>query len=304
MLDKILGFHIEPTNMCTLKCPKCSRTTFIEKFPSAWTNKNLNLDHLKKFLDIDLTNKVINLCGTYGDAIYYPDLFKMIEYFKNAGSKIVLSTNGSYKTYEWWQELTSILDSQDSIIFGIDGKPNTFTQYRVNADWKTIKIGIDVTTKTNIKVVWQYIPFAFNENDIEEVSQLSKDLGFDEFLLYPSDRWDEDDPLKPSKFISNHSLPKDHWKTDIVKIRKNEIDPICKKLNNQHYISADGFYTPCCFSSEHHFYYKSEFYKNKENYDISKTTISQLLQSEQSINFYNTLEDAKLTYCTFNCPSL
>ena len=62
MLDQLQGFHIEPTNMCTLRCPRCSRTKFIEQFPKQWTNKNLNLDHLKSFLDIDLTGKVMNLC--------------------------------------------------------------------------------------------------------------------------------------------------------------------------------------------------------------------------------------------------
>ena len=43
MLDNITGFTIEPTNICTLKCPKCSRTQFIEQFPRQWKNKQLNL---------------------------------------------------------------------------------------------------------------------------------------------------------------------------------------------------------------------------------------------------------------------
>ena len=89
MLDKIKGFHIEPTNMCTLKCPRCPRTNFVEQFkPKNWDNQNLNLDHLKQFLDIDLTGMSIGLNGNYGDPIYYPNLFELIAYFKNKKCKI------------------------------------------------------------------------------------------------------------------------------------------------------------------------------------------------------------------------
>ena len=63
MLDNIQGFHIEPTNICTLKCPRCSRTDFINQFGNKWTNKNLNLDDFKNFLDIDLYNKEYYICG-------------------------------------------------------------------------------------------------------------------------------------------------------------------------------------------------------------------------------------------------
>ena len=60
MLNQIQGLHIEPTNMCTLKCPDCGRTEFLKMFPKKWTNKNLNLNHLKEFLDIDLKGLTIN----------------------------------------------------------------------------------------------------------------------------------------------------------------------------------------------------------------------------------------------------
>ena len=304
MLSKLAGFHIEPTNMCTLGCPQCSRTKFISKFPKAWTNKNINLDNLKNFIDVDLTGMSIKLCGNYGDPIYYPRIFELVEYFKNNNTKIVISTNGSHKNLNWWERLADLLDYRDTIIFGIDGLPENFTKYRINADWDSIKIGIDALAVTDINTEWQYIPFSFNENDIEQARMLSIELGLNKFSILPSDRWEgEDDWLRPlnQKGLSlrNESIIK--WKQD--NIRDITIQTPCKELNNKHFISAGGFYTPCCYSSDHNFYYQSEFYKNRDMYDISKTTISQLLSSIQSKNFYNTLEDAKLSYCTFNCPT-
>ena len=59
---KVKGFHLELTNKCMLKCSACARTTFINKFGiEKWKNHDLNLDHLKKFLDIDLTDLKFNL---------------------------------------------------------------------------------------------------------------------------------------------------------------------------------------------------------------------------------------------------
>jgi len=304
MLDSLRGIHIELTNMCTLKCPRCSRTKFIDMFPNQWSNKNLNLNNLKNFLDIDLTGIVINLCGNYGDPIYYDKLFDAVDFFKERDAVISIATNGSYQQKEWWEQLSLKLTDQDSIIFAIDGLPETFSQYRINANWESIKQGIEITAASAVKLIWQYIVFSFNENDIEEAKKMSIELGFDEFKLVKTDRFDNDnDWLKPSiNLVGDRNSAMVYWKNSLKK--ELEITPRCKQLNNHHYISADGIYMPCCFAGEHNFYYKSEFYKNRNEYDISTTTLSQLLKSNRIIDFYSKLEDAKLNYCTFNCPKL
>ena len=43
-----------------------------------------------------------------------------------------------------------------------------------------------------------------------------------------------------------------------------------------HFISAWGYYMPCCWIGDYRFYYKSEFYKNKDLYDISKYSDKEL----------------------------
>jgi hypothetical protein len=222
----------------------------------------------------------------------------MISYFKDRGAHISLATNGSYKSVEWWNELNQLLDDHDQVVFGIDGLPDTFTQYRINADWSSISAGINVLRQGSAKLIWQYIPFSFNEFDINTAKMLSQELGFNDFIVLHSERWDIDDSLKPIQNVDPINQSKIHWKNNIVL----EVDPECKKLNNQHYISADGFYTPCCWTAEHRWYYKTEFYKNQDLYDISKTTITKVLDHLK--DFYSTLEDVKLNYCTFNCPKL
>lgn len=315
MLNNIQGIHLEPTNICTLKCSRCARTKFIEKFPQKWKNSNLNLQDLKEFLDIDLSKKLISLNGNYGDPLYYPDLIPLVTYFKSQGCHLIIHTNGSYVNESVWEQLADILDDNDIIHFSIDGIPSNFTQYRINADWDSIERGIKIMTKSSVKTVWKFIVFSYNINDINKARLLSRELGFDEFVINNSDRWDgPDDWLNPKKYIdtNNQSINGvlangsfDGQRTESIvewknNARENDIDPLCKITNSTHFISAEGFYLPCCWVGDHRFYYQSEFHKHKEKFAINKTSLSMVLDYLQ--NFFNTIETTKPKYCTFNCP--
>lgn len=136
----IAGFHIEPTNICTLKCSGCARTRFIDQWPQHWHNHSLDVNHLLQFLDIDLSDKTINLCGNYGDPIYHPDFINFVKQLKETGVTLSITTNGSYKTKDWWQQLTELLTCKDNITFSVDGIPENFTQYRKMPIGKVYKL--------------------------------------------------------------------------------------------------------------------------------------------------------------------
>lgn len=297
----VSGFHLELTNKCMLKCSACARTTFINKFGiKNWQNSDLDLENLKQFLDIDLTDLKFNLCGNLGDPIYYDQLFDLLRWLKSKSAIIDLVTNGSYKKQAWWEELVSILDSRDTIIFSVDGTPENFIKYRVNADWKSIEVGIRIAANSQVNTVWKYIPFSFNEDTIEQARSIATELGIGSFLISPSDRWTENDPLQPVTEIFNGPRTEYivSWKSD----KKNlDIIPRCINNRDQHYISATGHYMPCCYVGDWRFYYSSEFYKNQKEFDISNTTITNILNTT---TFYSTLLETKPKYCTFNCPKL
>lgn len=300
---KISGLHIEPTNKCTLKCPRCARTKFIETFKQKnWQNQNLNLQDLINFLDISLEDVKILLCGNYGDPIYYSDLYEMIKFFKSKHSIINIITNGSYKNKQWWNELVRHLDFKDTITFSVDGTPENFTNYRINADWKSILTGMETVANSKVQSIWKFIPFSFNEHSIEVAKKLSEEIGISKFEIDPSDRWDSlNDSLMPSN--NNYHGPRNEniikWKYD--KDYNQQIDPKCKD-NSQHFINANGFYVPCCYVNDYRFYYKSKFYKEKNLYDIKNTTISKILDREHS--FFSSIEQVKPMFCTFNCAKV
>lgn len=298
-VESITGFHIEPTNICTLKCPGCARTRFIDQFGKHWKNHSLNVDSLLNFLDVDLKNKRILFCGNYGDPIYHPNLLEMVSAFKQQGAYVLIYTNGSYQKEDWWEKLANILDHSDNVTFGVDGIPSNFTQYRINADWLSIHSAMKIIAKSKCRSTWKYIPFEFNRDNIDEARQLSDSIGLDNFSVGLSDRFDDQtEYLKPT----DDSLLGDRYKSQI-KWKQNiklTVDPICAD-GHKHYISADGFYSPCCFISDHRFYYKTMFGKNKEQYDINSTTLTKILSSDKVIEFYNTLEEKPV--CQFNCPN-
>ena len=300
MLETITGFHVEPTNICTLNCAGCALTRFIEQWPQHWKNHNLDIDSLLSFLDIDLSGKHMYLCGNYGDPIYHSDLINFVAKLKHAGTTVSITTNGSYQSRHWWQELTECLDSQDTVRFSIDGMPDNFRQYRKNADWPSIQTAIETCVASDCKTVWKYIPFSFNQHSIEQAEKLCQDLGVDSFLLEPSDRFDEytlNLLPDPENLIGKRFVPMSQWK------KENTVSAVKPRCNSgrEHFITADGYYSPCCYTADHRFYYKNQFGKNKKLYDIRQTTLSQLLDNTVVLDFYQNLTQHGV--CQFNCPN-
>jgi MoaA/NifB/PqqE/SkfB family radical SAM enzyme len=298
-ISNIVGFHIELTNMCTLKCAGCARTRFIQQWPGHWNNHNIDSNALFKFLNIDLTDKKINICGNYGDPIYHPDFIDIVREFKRRGSNVSIVTNGSYRKSEWWAELCDLLTEHDQVCFSIDGVPDNFTQYRVNADWKSIQTGIQICAKSRCQTTWKYIVFSYNQTDIEQARDLSISLGIDKFTAEFSDRFDDaTDHLKPQDhLIGKRYQSQIHFKSSI---KINNLNPSCSN-NQEHYISADGFYMPCCYIGDHRFYYKTQFGKDKKNYSIHNQTLSEIIAKPNTLTFYKTIPEQSV--CQYNCPS-
>lgn len=301
----INGLHIEPTNICTLKCSECSRTKFINQWPQHWHNHQLNIDQLLDFLDIDLSNMPILLCGNYGDPIYHSDFINFIKKLKARGPYINIVTNGSYKKESWWQELTDILTDKDLVTFSIDGTPENFSLYRINGDWDSIKTGIDVCVKSQCQTEWKYIPFGYNIETIDQARALSNSMGIDIFTLRPSNRFDNLVPahlqVSDPKYLRSTYQSQIQWKT--LNKKPDKINPECY-TGQSHYISADGYYSSCCKINDFSFYYKSHFGKNRKNYQIQNTTLSKILSNPDTINFYQEILVNPEPACQFQCPAV
>jgi len=292
----MISLTIEATSRCVLACSRCERTILNDKFGKKFPVNDLNISDITKFLDTDINE--ITLCGNLGDPIYHKNFIELVYVLKQKSRKIKITTNGSYKTKEWWENLNRLLSYDDTIMFSIDGIPNNFTQYRVNADWNSIEVGIKECVKGKVKTIWKFIPFRYNEYDIEDAKKISENLGIDVFRVTPSDRWNFDDPLKPTQ--KSYNGPRDIVQQEYKQFKNTdfEIKPRCSD-NTKHYVSASGFYVPCCYSKHHSFYYKNKWWKNRVNHNIKHTTLSK--QVKIFNEFYDTIQNDRPEYCVFNC---
>lgn len=298
-LMNVTGFHIEPTNICTLKCPGCARTQFIQKWPQHWKNHNLDTDIVMKFLDIDLSGKTIHFCGNYGDPIYHPEFIDMVKAFKVRNTQVIITTNGSYRSEIWWNDLCDLLDSNDLIQFSVDGTPENFTQYRINADWSSIEMGINVCVQRQIPTEWKYIPFLYNTDSIDSAKQTAQELGITNFYISNSDRFDQaTEYLQPNdSMLGKRFQSQQRAKSG----RSNLVDPECDN-GKSYFITATGHFVPCCYIADHRFYYKTDFGKNIKSYDISNRTFSQMISQTNLVNFYKSIKTTPMQVCQFNCP--
>jgi MoaA/NifB/PqqE/SkfB family radical SAM enzyme len=251
------------------------------------------------FLDIDLVGLRISLCGNYGDPIYHPDLPGFVAKLKQRGAIVSIVTNGSYRKVSWWQEFVSVLTAQDCVTFSVDGTPENFTQYRVNADWPSILDAMKVCVAASCQTEWKYIPFNYNQDLIDTVRELSCSIGIDEFVVSPSDRYNEHTvQFQPREdLIGSRYSAQQQLKNSIA---VTQLAPKCHR-GQQHFITADGYYTPCCFLADHRFLYKTPFGKNKKEYQIQNYTLSEILSRSSTIDFYQTLEQH--IGCQYNCPA-
>ena len=160
--------------------------------------------------------------------------------------------------------------------------------------------GIDICVAHRINCVWKYIVFAYNQQDIERARQLSQDLGMTDFVVDHSDRFDDTTQhlMPDAQFLGDKYQTQQKIKTQDS---TGKVAPKCA-AGDHHFISAEGFYTPCCYIGDHRFYYKSQFGKNKSVYDIRKNSLSQLLIQDPVVDFFSNLESSPLAVCQFNCP--
>lgn len=191
--------HLEMSKRCILECPKCPRTILKGKY----TIDDLNIDHAKDLV-VKLKPRKVNMCGNMGDPIYHPKLIDFVKWLNETDNQFVLDTNGSGKKISWWEELYDSYNSKttnnkyNEIWFGVDGLKDTAHNYRVGINWQQSFDAMCLGVKKGKQVNWQWIPFSFNEHQIDEARKLAEDNGIN-LVLRLSGRWDSvNDPLRPS----------------------------------------------------------------------------------------------------------
>lgn len=259
--------QIETTTRCTLKCPACSRTQFSEMFSKPYPHYDIDIEILYKFFDCEGGRALrgFSLEGDYGDSIYYPHLFQLIDRFRST-KNFRLVTNGSYRDAKFWNELSSRLTSDDTLVFSIDGLQDTNHLYRINSDWESTMLGLDIASRSNARLIWQTNIFSFNYDKLDLIKNFAESKGA-EFVAFKTERFGHQELVPPVQYINSSALYSKELEEDTGII----IDPKCKN-SVQHAISADHYFFACSWMSAVFVRYKSKMWKEKEKWSIENQT--------------------------------
>ena len=306
-------WHIEVSSKCSLRCPRCTR----QEVPDGLINTDLSLDWFEKnFFELLSHVKKITFCGDDGDPIYARNFLEIIKRIKsiNPFIQIVIVTNGSYKTSDWWTELSSLLSSADHIHFSLDGwDQNSNEIYRVNSDWNSIIAGVQALEKNPVRVftTWAAIAFRFNQDHMDHMQQMARDLKFDYFQITHSTKfgsnysaYPQDDALEPraefvaqGRFTRNiENLSNRHWQDlcvgEFVKryrepITIGSINPLCSVGNKGLYINSQGQFYPCCWTGLRYPHNTNIF----DYVDQTDKTIAQTLNDPNWSKLFDSMKD-------------
>lgn len=330
--SEIRDIHLEISSLCNARCPLCPRNFRGYPYNDGYVEENLTLESCKHIFTPALLQQLnrIWINGNFGDAVMNPETPDIIEYFRlhNANLTLEISTNGSARDKEFWQQLAK---ADVNVLFCLDGLEDIHHLYRQNTNWSTIINNAKIFMDAGGKAIWKMIKFDHNQHQIIECNELSLALGFSKFELVDQGRnsgpvFDKHGNLL--HILGDYTGEKSFEilfhkkKTDMV-LLEDIIDNIIEhktltcgtKQNKSIYISSTGDVYPCCYTA-----FNPETYGHGEYHEAVNAQLAPLIKNnnaltytlEECILWFNAVEeswdkssfeDGKLVCCNDNCGS-
>jgi hypothetical protein len=177
--------NLETSTRCYLRCPQCTRAKLFESKKSSGYRETISrinngfdlpLEDALKILDF--FDQGVMLCGSLSDPVYWPSLQKFIqESKKQTHKKIQIHTAAHQKNLEWYREIFNTCHSNIIWIFGADGLSDSSMTYRVGQNSKLIFDAMILGKQMGLDIIWHYIIFDYNVNQINNAKRLAADKG-------------------------------------------------------------------------------------------------------------------------------
>jgi MoaA/NifB/PqqE/SkfB family radical SAM enzyme len=191
----------EPTTQCNLSCPECPSGLKSFTRPTGYADLDIYNDFIEK------THKHLIYLYLYfqGEPFLHKYFLKMVAIAHSKNIYTVTSTNGHFLSASKSEEI--VHSGLDRIIISIDGSTQeTYEQYRIGGKLNNVINGAKnlVEAKKKLKkktpfIIFQMLVVAPNENQVDEVKKLAKEVGVDRFVLKTAQIYDFENgsPLMP-----------------------------------------------------------------------------------------------------------
>lgn len=236
MLRDIKVLHLEPTDVCQAACPLCARETDVDFQKDR--QHHLTMAQILKHVSIEQIAQLdkMFMCGNYGDPAAGKTTIDLCQQFRKINPGIVLgmNTNGGLQSTLWWHTLGTILNqSQDYVVFSIDGLEDSNATYRRNVNWNKLMSNAEAFVAAGGSAHWDMLVYQHNQHQVDECEKLARSMGFTWFRAKVSKR----------PFVNGLQSPS-NWKSN--KIVASTVK--CHVLGEQSvYIDAQGRSSPCCW---------------------------------------------------------
>ena len=254
-LRRIKVLHLEPTDVCQLACPLCARETDAEF--NKRVQHHLTIPHIQKhFSDhvIKGLDKVF-MCGNYGDPAagkYTLDIYRWIRSL-NPDITLGMNTNGALQTTFYWHELGRLFNqTQDYVVFSIDGLEDSNPVYRVNSNWNKLMANVEAYISAGGSAHWDMLVYEHNQYQVDKCEQLARSMGFTWFRAKVSKR----PTTSKLKLPVGWNLPS-----------SNQGSIKCHALQEKSaYIDAQGRMSPCCWLGSTQINFVKDFKEIKQSW--------------------------------------
>ena len=283
-----MAVSIEPTTACNLRCPQCPSGLRQFSRPQG----NLKLDVNREILDG--LGKQLQYINYYfqGEPFIHPNFLELVKEARRRNIYVVTSTNAHFISEQKAEEIISSRLSE--IIISIDGMTQeTYEKYRVEGHLSKVLEGTKnlIAAKkrlnaTNPIVTFQFLVVRYNEDQIDRLHQLAREMEVDRVTLKTVQIYDFENgnDLIPSKEKYSRYRKNREGKYEL----KNRFKNRCWRMWSSCVFTWDGRIVPCCFDKDAK-YQLGELKKATDFQEIWKSAIYQefrkkLMQDRQQID--------------------
>lgn len=181
--------NLDISNKCMLRCPQCARQQTYGK-QRILQSFDLPTEDFQKIINY-YVNK-ISFCGQLSDPIYHPKFLDLLALSELKNIKIRISTNGSNKSTRWWEKAYRYGKGLNVWYFGVDGIDKKSEIYRIGSDFNSVWEAMIRGRDCGHIIVWQYIIFKYNEDDINRACEIAKKENFTLLFINTSRPFEKD----------------------------------------------------------------------------------------------------------------
>lgn len=227
---------LETSGVCNLRCPQCW-------IGLRWVDRSVGA----YFMSMELFDRVVEEAKSFikhtylhlwGEPTLNKNLPEMIRKTKEF-STIDLATHGLFVD----EEMAAVLSQCDTLSVSIDGiDQETYEQYRVGGKLSDALRGLRLLAAKHPRVMWTYVVFKHNENQIPAAQQLADEIGAT-IGFKPSLFWDKTrmDSTMPSDEKYRRYVKVDgEWKLKADRLK-------CREFWETVYVLPNGDVVTCCY---------------------------------------------------------